>query len=51
MTKQTDFKGLEDKFPNRNWREIARRMEAGEPVATSLKEAIERYTTYEIHKE
>ena len=39
-----DFIKLNKKFPNRNWREIYRRMQKGEPVASSLKMAIQRYT-------
>ena len=39
-----DFKTLNERFPNRNWGEIYRRILEGEPVATSLRMAIERYT-------
>jgi hypothetical protein len=41
---EPDFITLNKKFPCRNWGEIYRRMKAGEPVATSLKMAIQRYT-------
>ena len=39
-----DFIKLQEKFPNRNWGEIYRRIQEGEPVASSLKMAIQRYT-------
>ena len=39
-----DFNQLNKKFPNRNWGEIYRRIQNGEPVASSLKMAIQRYT-------
>ena len=39
-----DFSKLYSKFPNRNWNEIYRRIQNGEPVASSLKMAIQRYT-------
>ena len=44
LTMEPDFKKLNERFPNRNWGEIYRRIQNGEPVATSLKMAIDRYT-------
>lgn len=41
---EPNFRQLYQQFPNRNWREIYRRMKAGEPIASSLRMAIERYT-------
>jgi hypothetical protein len=42
---EPDFTTLNKKLPNRNWGEIYRRIKAGEPVASSLKMAIDRYTS------
>ena len=39
-----NFTKLNQRFPNRNWGEIYRRMQEGQPIASSLKMAIERYT-------
>ena len=44
-TMEPDFDNLNKKFPNRNWREIYRRMMNGEEIASSLRMAIEREKT------
>ena len=44
---EPDFDKLNKKFPNRNWREIYRRMVEGKDIASSLRMAIERYTPKE----
>lgn len=41
---QPDFKTLHKKFPNRSWETIYERMINGEPIASSLRMALERYT-------
>ena len=41
--KQPDFKKLNKKFPMRNWGEVWERIQRGEEVPTTMKEAIDRY--------
>ena len=47
MNREPNFDALNERLPNRNWKEIYRRICDGEPVASSLKEAIERFTPKE----